>query len=333
MKKFLVVGCGSIGRRHIKNLMALNAGEVVGADSRQDRLDQVRQECGVQRTFLDYREALKAEKFDGVLVTLPPHLHVDVCTLAAEAGSALFIEKPLAHNLEGLQGLNDLVKKKNVKAFVAYCHRFIPYSDKVKELLAQKVIGKVVSFRMEWGSYLPDWHPWEDYRTFYMAKKEQGGGALLDESHGIDLIRSWLGEVKTVSGFVGNVSPLEISSDDLASLVLRFESGVIGTANFDLIRRTPKIFVEIIGTDGVIEWDRMQHHVRVYHATKKEWETFQYTSADLMSMYTKEISHFVACAENKEEPLVDVADGIKTMEVLMAAFASSAQKKEITVGS
>src|SRR5581483_4988008 len=123
---------------------------------------------------------------------------------------------------------------------------------KMKEILASRQLGDVYAASMSWGSYLPSWHPWEDYRGFYMAKKVQGGGALLDESHGIDLLRYVLGEIRWVSGDVGTISNLEIDSDDWAAFVFRTESGIRGKAHFDLMRRDPQVKLEIIGQKGTL---------------------------------------------------------------------------------
>ncbi|MEM6884972.1 MAG: Gfo/Idh/MocA family oxidoreductase [Verrucomicrobiota bacterium] len=323
MKKILIIGCGSIGKRHLSNFVEVGGCEIVGADSREDRLQEIKDQYGVEKTYTDYLEALKNESIDGVVVACPPHIHVKVCNDALDHGCHLFVEKPLAHDLEGVQELADRCKELNKVGFVAYCHRFIPYSQKFKEIIESGQIGKPVTIRMEWGSYLPDWHPWEDYRTFYMAKKEQGGGALLDESHGVDLLRWWFGEVQSVSAIIDQVSDLEISSDDVAALLLRFKSGAVATANFDLCRREPKIFVEVIGTEGMASWDRMQHEIKCYSAEKKTWETMNFTKDDLMGMYPSETEHFLNCIDGKEESLVDLHDGAKTMGILVGAFEST----------
>ena len=91
------------------------------------------------------------------------------------------------------------------------CLHFAPTHKALENLIHTKVLGKICGVNARWGSYLPDWHPWENYRSFYMAKKDQGGGALYDECHGIDLMRYFFGEISEVSAFVGNTSKLKIS--------------------------------------------------------------------------------------------------------------------------
>lgn len=323
MQKILVVGCGSIGRRHAANFRAAGVAHVAGADTRQDRLDQMAQEVGTEAGYLDYREALAEDRFDAVLVCVPTHLHTEVCAAAAEAGSHLFIEKPLAMTHDGLDALDDLCRAKGVVGFVAYCYRFIPSVEKVKALVDEGRIGKVLSARMETSFYLPDWHPWEDYRQFYMARKDHGGGALYDESHAIDMLRWLLGEVDAVQAFVGKVGDLEIDSDDLASLILRFRSGTLAHLHLDLLGRTPRIQLELIGAEGTLLWDRIDHKIELYGAAEKQWETFPYTVDDVLVMYPREVEHFMACVRGEAEPLITIADGRRTLDVVLAAFESS----------
>ena len=118
------------------------------------------------------------------------------------------------------------IKQNNIKAYVAYCYRYIPSVNKLKKIINNKEIGKILSYRLIISSYLPDWHPWEDYRSYYMAKKEQGGGAIYDESHGIDLVRWLFDDIKTVYAEVGNISELEISADDVSILITNHYNGI-----------------------------------------------------------------------------------------------------------
>jgi predicted dehydrogenase len=321
-----------VGRRHIGNFIAAGVPYVAAADLSQDRLELAKEQ-GCSATYLDYNEALNNGNFDAVLISVPPHLHMQIAISAAEKGCHIFLEKPLAASLERTDELKDLCRKKDLLCFVGYCYRFIPSVVKMRGLIKERAIGDVLAARLVISNYLPDWHPWEDYRSFYMAKKEQGGGALLDESHGIDLLRWLLGEVKSVHAIVDKISELDITSDDIAALLIRFQSGVVAQAQFDLLGRVPRIQLELTGSEGTILWDRIDHGLRVFTSAKMEWEEFPYTTDDLLSMYTNEVAHFIECVDQKKQPLIDLHDSQATMRVLLAAMESSSSGWSVEVAN
>ena len=232
-------------------------------------------------------------------------------------------------NVDGWDEVAKLCEKNNLISYVAYCHRHINYSNRLKELIDSGIFGRIIHANMRWGSYLPDWHPWEDYRTFYMAKKEQGGGALLDESHGIDLARYILGDIKEVFAVVDTISDLEMTSDDVAFLTLKAESGVLIQINFDLVARAPRCNFEIVGTDGTIIWDRTNSRIEYYTSESEEWVVEDFKTEDTLQMYPNQAKYFIDCIKNNQKPNLDLYDGLKTQKVIDGAFQSSLTGKII----
>jgi predicted dehydrogenase len=322
MKNILIVGLGSIGRRHTSNFSKY-FDEIDIVDINPDRIDQANNEYNINNSFNDYTVALENKSYNAVAITTPPHLHLPIAKLAVSKGSHLFIEKPLGMDIIGWDEVEKICNDNQLIAYVAYCHRHINFSQRLKSIIGEGLIGRPIHANMRWGSYLPDWHPYEDYRTFYMAKKEQGGGALLDESHGIDLARYILGDVKEVFGIVDTISDLEISSDDAAFLTLRMNSNALVHINFDLASRSPRLNFEIIGTEGSVIWDRSENKIDIFNAESKKWSTEQFTQDDTMAMYPNQAKHFVECIENGTQPIIDIGDAIKTQKVIDAAFKSS----------
>jgi predicted dehydrogenase len=322
---------GSIGRRHARVFKAAGINDIAGADLRQDRLEQARNEIGLSELDTDFRSMLAKKRYDAVLVTLPSAFHTPVALAAAEAGSHLFIEKPVSDRQDGLDDVQRIASERNLLVYTAYCYRFAPSSERMKEVLDSGKLGRILCARLKISTYLPDWHPWEDYRKFYMAHLDQGGGARLDESHGIDLLRWMFDDVKSVYALVDKVSDLEINADDLTSMILRFNNGVVGEAHFDLLGRTPRIDAEIIGSEGTLVWDRIQSRVEVYDAKTKKWTIEDFGRDSFVTCYDRQAEHFLNCLRTGATPRTTLADGRKTLDVLIAALKSSQTGQVVTL--
>jgi predicted dehydrogenase len=330
MQSALVVGIGSIGRRHAR--LFKEAGIAVSAaDLRQDRLDQAQREIGLVAMGTDYREMLAKQRYDAALITVPGAFHTEVAQFAAEAGCHLFIEKPLSDRRDGLDRLEQTVKGNGLTAYTAYCYRFAPASERMKEIVDSGKLGRVLSARIQISSYMPDWHPWEDYRSYYVSKLALGGGARLDASHGVDLLRWICGEVKSVYALVDKISDLDMDADDFNAMVMRFANGIVGEAHIDLLGRSPRINAEIIGTDGTLLWDRISGKVEVYDAATRQWTVDDFGLESFVTCYERQAAHFIDCVRNKREPRTTLSDGRKTLEVLIAALKSSQQNRAIAV--
>lgn len=317
----LVIGCGSIGKRHIRNLKVINAGEVIAFDVKTEQRLQVEREYGV-KSYDKLDEAL-AQKPDVALVCTPTSLHITSAIASAKAGCHLFVEKPLSHNLEGVDELVEIVAQKNLITLVGCNMRFHPGVARIKELINKKSIGKVLCARVQAGHYLPDWHPWEDYRKGYSANKSLGGGVILDGIHEIDYISWLLGEVEEVFCFSGKFSSLEIDTEDMAEMLLRFNSGAIAEVHLDYIQRAYGRSCQLIGEEGTILWDFNEKQVKLYSVRDKKWHVFAENNYDINRMYMDEMKYFIHCVQRKEKAMSDVVEGKKILEVTLAAKESA----------
>lgn len=333
MARVLVVGCGSIGKRHIGNLKKLGVAEIAAVDSREDRRAEVRERFGVTRLFPSLDEALQ-QPVDAAVICTPTSLHVPPALELARRGVHLMIEKPISHNLDGVDELLKICREKRLVCFVAYVMRFDPSLRKVKQLLDDRAVGQVLSVRSETSSYLPYWHPWEDYRTFYMAKKSLGGGAILDESHSLDYVRWLLGEPERVSCLNDRISKLEIDTDDINEMIVRFRSGAVATIHQDLIGRQPQENLEIIGSETTLHWDAKTHTVELYGVETKKREKVMYDGeeeVDDAATYVAEMRHFLECVRTGEDPLITGEDGKRTLQLILAGLESARTERAVPV--
>ena len=330
MTRILVVGTGSAGKRHLGNIQSLGVKDLGAVDTRPDRRAEVTERFGVKQTYARLEEALQ-QRWDGVVVCTPPSSHVPVAAAAVKHGAHVLVEKPLSNSLEGTPELERLVRENGVTLTTGYTYRFWPALNKFRDLVLEGAIGRVYSVRIIFSEYLPDWHTWEDYRSFYMASQELGGGALLDESHTVDFARWIFGEVAEVAAVNGRVSNLEISSDDLGELVLRFRSGAVGSIHLDIFGRSYQKSMEAIGERGNLRWDYYQNKVELYHAEGRRWETFLFND-ERNFMFLQEDQHFLRCIEGKATPRVDLQDGLRTLRCVLAARESSRTGRFVPCG-
>ncbi len=320
--RILVIGCGSIGKRHIENLTALGAGELLAFDERPDRRQEVRSRFGIET--LERLDDAWPRHPDAAVIATPTSLHVPLALDAADHGCHLFIEKPLSHTLDRVDQLLNTVRERKLVTFVGCNMRFHPGLRKVKELLDEHAPGRVVGARVAVGQWLPDWHPWEDYRHGYSATRALGGGIILDAIHELDYIRWMLGDVQEVACFAGRLSHLEIETEDMAAILLRFVNGTIAEVHMDYVQRVSHRTCQIIGDEGTIQWDATAGDVRWYSAAAHEWRVYGTPPGwDWPQMYVDEMRHFLRCWAREEMPAVDVFEGKRVLEMALAAKESA----------
>jgi predicted dehydrogenase len=327
--RFLVIGCGSIGKRHLSNLKQLGVTDLAAFDVREDRCREVEEQFGVP-VFAELASAL-SQAVRVALVCTPPYLHLQHALMAARANCHLFIEKPIADVMEGLDQLLEEVKGRRLVTFVACNFRFHPGLRHVKVLLDKGAIGKVISARAQFGQYLPDWHPWEDYRQGYSARRSMGGGVVLDRIHEIDYLSWLLGEVTEVYAMVDHMSHLDIDTEDVAEILLRFNSGVIGSVHLDYLRRTYDCSLEVIGEEGIIQWHYQDNSVRWYQINESVWHGLEWPHYDGNEMYLAEMQYFMKVLQGQDASELDVNKGKRILAIALAAKQAVKDRRAIYI--
>lgn len=317
--KFLVIGCGSIGQRHLKNLISLNQ-EVIACDLDENLLESIKTEYNI-KSYRDYQEAISQERSDAVLICTPNKTHLPIALHAAQNDCNIFIEKPISHTLEGINSLIDMVESKNLVVLVGCNMRFHRAIQLIKERVENGEIGRILSIRAYFGHYLPNWRPSMDYRKLYSAKSDEGG-ILLDGIHEFDYITWISGDVANVFCLSKKVSPLEIDSEDLAEVILGFESGAIGQIHLDYLRHNKYRSLEVIGDKGTLFWHSdgkaPEHAIVNLYSNKGKIEILN-DDLDPNEMYVKEIQHFIKCIKGTEKPVNDIESAKKSLELIIKA--------------
>lgn len=318
----LICGLGSIGRRHLRNLKALGRDDVVLLRTGKSTLPEDELEGLPVETELD--QALVRWRPEAVVVSNPTALHLEVSIPSAEAGCHLLIEKPVSHTMEGIEDLREALNRGGGQVLVGFQFRFHPGLRAVKRLLEEGAIGRVISAHAHWGEYLPDWHPWEDYRLSYSAQSDLGGGVLLTLCHPFDYLLWLVGEIERVFAEIGTLGALELDVEDTAEVLLSFKEGVLASVHLDYNQRPASHWLEIVGTEGTIRWDNTDGMMRYWTAVENQWqETPPPNGFERNNMFLDEMRHFIEIIDGKTTPLCSLEDGIRVLEIVLAARESA----------
>ena len=315
--KFLIAGFGSIGRRHLRNLLSLGESDILLYRTRHSTLPD--DEIAAYPVETDLWAAL-AHRPDAVIIANPTALHLDVAIPAAEQGCHLLMEKPIAHNLERVSELQAALVRGGGKLLVGFQLRFHPTLQKAQALILEGAIGKPYSARAHWGEYLPNWHPWEDYRQSYAAREDLGGGVLRTLCHPFDYLRMLLGEYNVACALGGALGDLGLEVEDCAEVGLRFASGAIGSVHLDYLQQPPSHTLEIDGTSGTLRWDNASGALTLLRAGAPNAETFLPPDGfERNWLFLDELRNFIAAARGEAKPLCTLADGERALQIVLEA--------------
>lgn len=319
--KTLIAGLGSVGRRHLRNLVALGEKDFVLLRTLRATLPD--DELSGYPVETNLQEALDKHHPDAVIVATPTALHLDIAIPAAESGCAILIEKPVSHSMERIDQLQAAVRKSGSKILVGFQFRFHPGLLRSRQLVSDGELGRVISAHVHFGEYLPAWHPWEDYRKGYAARADMGGGVVLTQCHSLDYLPWLVGRVESVWGFTGKLSDLEVDVEDTAKIGLRFTGGMLASLHLDYNQRPPRHQFEIIGTKGSLRWDLVDGATRIYRAEKKDWDVYPLPAGwERNAMFIDQMKHFIAVVNGETEPSCTLDDGIKVQRIVEAVHES-----------
>jgi predicted dehydrogenase len=329
-KKIIIIGAGSIGRRHATNLAILGT-DVSVFDVNQTLLKTICADNNWDPVY-DLDLALDQNLFDAAIICTPNHLHIPYAQKAIDAGLHIFIEKPLSSILSGVDDLLQIQKKHKTLIMVGYNLRFHPPLQILKQCVGEGKIGKLISIRAEVGQYLPEWRPGTDYRSSVSARSELGGGAVLELSHELDYALWLAGDVTSVTAQTDRLSDLEMDVEDTAEIILKFASGALGSIHLDMVQRPSTRYCKVLGTDGTIIWDGTTDSVMLFSNETGHWSTLHDAQkVDWNQMYISELEHFFACIRERKEPLITGSDGKRVLQIALAALQSSSEQRSITL--
>ena len=316
--RVLILGAGSVGQRHLGNFA--NQGCVVSIfDPRRDRLEAAVKIAPVLSTVTSIEELGDAkDMFDGVVVASPPSFHVEQLGWALDRGLPVLMEKPLGISYDSACAAAKMVQEKQGSVVLGYTYRWWEPLRDFRDKLRSSEIGRPIHVQCFMSAHLADWHPWEHYKEFFMASATLGGGALLDESHFIDLLLWMFGMPKTAFGCVSHISNLDIETDDNVDAILEFPDGLRASVHLDLYGRPHEKWINVICDNGTMRWSFEPNEIRISSTAEQSWKVRSY------SCVRNEM--FVACAKefidlmsgNVTDETCTIADGVNALKVIEA---------------
>jgi predicted dehydrogenase len=328
----LIVGSGSVGKRHARNLAGLGC-RVSCVDPREDRRRELANETAVVGTYFSIAEAFeRCEGLTGVVIASPTAFHPYDLAAAIKARYPVLLEKPMARTLAEAREMLLMAEEGGGQVLLGYTWRWWPPLVRVRELLNQRVIGKVHHVQFHMSAHLADWHPWERYQDFFMSSVSLGGGALLDESHWIDLMLWLFGMPEQVSGRVEKISDLEIETDDNVDALAIYSHGLRVTLHLDLYGRPHEKSIRFTGDNGTLHWSAEPNRITIGSAASQVWGAEDFV-CDRNEMFVAVAREYLDVVAGIASPTCTLTEGVRVMEMIEAIRSSSREGRIVTLRS
>jgi len=322
--RWLVWGAGSIGKRHLRNLLARGERDVVALRRRAERLDAELAAVPVHTTLAE----AKGEGAAAVVICTPTASHVADAIAAVGAGCDVLIEKPLGDTLDKVERLREAAARGRRIVGVAHCFRFHPTLLRVRDELTSGTLGKALGASVWCGQHLADWHPGEDHTSSYSARRDLGGGVLLDLSHETDYLQWLFGPAESVSAVVRNSGTLAIDTEDVADLVVRLAGGVVASCHLDYLARPAVRGGWAVFERGALRWDLRR---RVAERSDGDgWTPLAARAGDTQDdMYMSELAAFAHSVSTRSPFAVGLDEAGRAVRLAIAAKEASRQGREV----
>ena len=325
IKRLLIVGYGSIGKRHAR--LARNLFPYAKIIILRHKVSKRIKYQYADHCVTNLNDAIKFKPQIAVIAN-PASQHVNVAYPLAKLGVHLLIEKPISNSTRDVMKLVNICKLKKSILTVGYNLRFLESLNKFREILKKNKVGKILSIRSEVGSYFPSWRLESDYKKSVSAIKKLGGGVLLELSHDIDYLVWLFGNVKWVSSTIHRQSDLKIDTEDIAHITLCLSGkyknkNIIANLNMDFCRHDSTRFCKVIGKLGTLHWNAIDGKIKLFKKGAKQWNTIYKNQVHRDSTYISEWKHFINCIKNNKKPIVTGKDGLKVIKIIEAIKKSS----------
>ena len=342
MTTVLVIGYGSIGRRHVFNLLNHTNFKIIIFSQRtsiiRNDFKKISKQMLVNRLEISNsleKSLLLHPKI--AFISNETSKHISVGIKLARKGIDIFIEKPLSNSSNDIKQFEKIIINKKLISMVGCNFRFFPPFKEIKKLLNKKITGKIYSIQLENSSYLPDWHPYENYEKSYAAKKNLGGGVTLTQIHELDYLCWFFGLPIEVTTIMDKISSLKINVDDISESILKFANSSIAKIHLDFIQKPSYKSCKIIGSKGIISWNSDENEIKFFNSKKQKWNkhkilnNYKLSSKKINQMYVDELIYFLNCVKKRNQPMNNISEARAILNVALSMKKSSNLKKTIKI--
>ncbi|WEK29006.1 MAG: Gfo/Idh/MocA family oxidoreductase [Candidatus Pseudomonas phytovorans] len=328
--RIALIGAGIMGRQHYQHLRNVPQAQLCAVADPGPQAEAFAAECGVP-CFADHRQMLERVRPEAVIVANPNNLHVATALDCIEAGVPVLVEKPVGVHLDEVRALVEASRNRGVPVLVGHHRRHNPLIATAHQVIADGKLGRLINVTALWQLQKPDSYfetPW---------RREPGAGFLLTNLiHDLDLLRHLCGEVVQVQAFTRN-DVRGFANEDSAAVLLQFANGALGSlTGSDAVaapwsweldsgespmypRQDGQPCYLLAGTQGALSIPQLKRWH--YAEAGSGWHTPLLQSEETIpdgEALTLQLQHFVRVARGEQAPLIDAADGGRTLALIEA---------------
>jgi predicted dehydrogenase len=301
-KPILILGAGSIGERYIRILSKKGFKNIIVLRRKIKKFRNI--DNAKVEVLTNFEEAIKLNPFAAIVCT-PTSNHMEECLKLTKNKIHVLVEKPISHNINGFDELSLELNKNKSYLQVGYMLRFHPLIQNLKDIIQSKIYGNLVCTRSVWAEYLPNWHPWENYKESYAAKKELGGGVSLTLSHDIDLTLYLVNSKIKTSSILNNYSSnLGINVETASDILIEFDNGVTSNIHLNFFELKSERFYKLVFDEATVIFNYNENKIDIFKKNGSEKIISDKFYRDLM--FEKQIDNFIANVFEENAELLSV---------------------------
>tara|TARA_B100000579_G_scaffold16581_1_gene11748 strand:+ start:137 stop:1135 length:999 start_codon:yes stop_codon:yes gene_type:complete len=326
----LILGLGSIGQRHLRNLRTIDKKVKFFTLRRKyttpflnNKNQVVKGKIEKAYNIKNFKTFKEIKNIDAALICTPSKFHISEAITLLKKNIHLFIEKPLGSSLKDIDKLKKIIlSKPKIKTMMGFQLKFNPLILKLKKLIENNAIGRIYSCHVHHGEHISDFHPYEDYKISYAARKSLGGGVVLTQIHEIDyllfLFKNY--KINIMKSFSAKISNLKIDVEDVLEAYLKLENKkkheIFCNLHLNFFERPKKREIKLLGENGKIECDLNKLEINIFK--NKNLKSIKF-NIDRNEIFKDELKYFLKCIKNKKKISsdYDVLNGIKSLKIAL----------------